>query len=89
MNVSTCVFCCKHVKGAESFQDIRTLENGEICVSFRDARPQRGLLQDDDEWRVCVQEAALVASPLHLRKLFAVILTFCEPYCCGTCSVHT
>ena len=69
----------QHVKGALSFPDIRTLDDGEICLSFRDACLQRGLLQDDEEWRLCLQETAFVASAMQLRKLFSVILTFCEP----------
>ena len=69
----------QHVKGALSFPDIRTLDTGEVCSSFREACLRRGLLEDDDEWRVCLQETAFVASAVHLRKLFAVILTFCEP----------
>ncbi|GFR90170.1 DNA helicase-like protein [Elysia marginata] len=69
----------QHIKGARSYEDLRTLENGQVCNTFHEAALQRGLQQDDGEWRFCLEEAALTSNPIHLRKLFSVILIFCAP----------
>lgn len=37
------------------------------------------MLEDDSEWRECLQEAAQTQSGSQLRSLFAVILLNCEP----------
>jgi len=39
-----------HVTGCTSFQDVRTLSDGTICPTFKEAAIQRGLLLDDSEW---------------------------------------
>ena len=61
----------QHMKSALSFPYIRTLNTGEVvCHSEKHVYIV--------EWRVNLQKTAFVASAVHLRKLFAVILTFCE-----------
>ena len=62
-----------HVVGPESFQDVRTFE-GVIHPTFKAAAIARGLLQDDAEWDLCLQEAANIRMPRQIRRLFATIL---------------
>jgi hypothetical protein len=35
-----------HVKGATSFEDVRTF-NGKVCETFKEACKERALLKDD------------------------------------------
>jgi primosomal protein N' len=39
----------------------------------------RGLLEDDNEWRQCLQEAAVMQTGSQLRHLFTTILHDCNP----------
>jgi hypothetical protein len=75
-------FCLRilllHVKGAQSFQDIRTFD-GVICPTFREAAMARSLMEDDKEWHQCLQEAAMFQMASSLRHLFALILVHCSP----------
>lgn len=68
------------VKGATSFQDLLTTNKGTaqevVHGSFKDACMARGLLERDDEWRDCMEEAKSCASPRQIRALFATILAF-------------
>ena len=38
-----------------------------------------GLLEDDNQYHMAMEEASVSNSPASLRTLFAVILTWCEP----------
>ena len=67
-----------HVRGPQSFADLRTVE-GDLCSSFRDACLRLGLLEDDNQYHLAMDEASVSNSPASLRTLFAVILTWCEP----------
>jgi len=67
-----------HVPGAQSFQDLRTVD-GAVLPSFQAAARRRGLLNDDGEWEHCLREAVSYQAPFSLRQLFAIILCFCEP----------
>ena len=67
-----------HVKGAQGYQDIRTV-NGQVHNTFGEAALALGLLEDDEEWIRCLEEAALSHSPRMLRHLFAMILNLCAP----------
>lgn len=66
------------VKGPTSFEDLRRY-GGVIYPTFRDACLARGLLEDDGEWRTCLQEAAVMQTGARLRQLFATLLLFCHP----------
>jgi hypothetical protein len=70
-----------HIKGPTSFTDLRTY-NGVIYPNYKDAAIARGLLEDDNEWINCLNEACLSASPNQLRFLFATILNFGNPRAC-------
>ena len=68
------------VKGAISFQDLRTVPGAaEPCATFHETCLRRGLLEDDNEWRQCLQEAGDMATGRQLRDLFATILCDCSP----------
>lgn len=65
-----------HIPGCKSFEDLRTLDNGTICTSFKEAALKHEFIEDDQEWIDCLQEATATAS--QLRSLFITILIFCE-----------
>lgn len=66
------------VKGPKSFEDLRTFE-GVVHPTFHAACLARGLLEDDGEWRMCLQEASVMQTGTQLRHLFAIILLFSTP----------
>jgi hypothetical protein len=66
------------VKGAKSFEELRTV-NGEVHPTFQSACLAHGLLEDDNEWKQCLQEAGDMQSGSQLRALFAVLLLNCNP----------
>ena len=43
-------------RGPTSFEDLRTVR-GHLYETFREACLARGLLEDDDEWKMCLREA--------------------------------
>ena len=53
--------------------------NGTRHTTFIGACRARGLLQDDEEWRACLTEAATWQGARSLRNLFATILCECQP----------
>ena len=65
------------VCGATSFENLRTVD-GIIYSSFKEACIALGLLQNDEEWDQCLKEAEQVQTGIQLRKLFAILLLFCE-----------
>jgi hypothetical protein len=66
------------VRGPRSFEDLRT-HRGQCHATFRDACLARGLLEDDGEWRQCLEEACHMQTGTRLRVLFSMILNFCRP----------
>ena len=46
-----------------SFQDIRTLPDGTVCDTYKEAALRRGLLEDDQEADQCLAEAATCSMP--------------------------
>ncbi|UYV81233.1 hypothetical protein LAZ67_20000416 [Cordylochernes scorpioides] len=67
-----------HVAGAQSFEDLRTVDD-IVCSTFKEAAQRRGLLADDSEWDACLAEADLFQMPCELRQLFATILIYNNP----------
>ncbi|KAJ1272975.1 hypothetical protein BS78_06G244600 [Paspalum vaginatum] len=65
------------VKGAQSYEDIRTC-NGVVYQTFKEACAARGLLSDDKEWYNTFEEAANWATSSQLRNLFVIMITYCE-----------
>ena len=68
-----------HVTGCTSYQEIRTLSDGTVCDTFKEAARRRGLLEDDQESDDCLTAAAISEVPAQLRQLFVTILSFNEP----------
>jgi len=66
------------VRGPRSFVDLRTVDN-EVCQTYREACLKLGLLEDDQHWVNALQEAELASGADQIRRLFAIILTQCNP----------
>jgi hypothetical protein len=66
------------VKGSTSFEDLRTVD-GQLHHTFKAACLAQGLLEDDNEWIQCLQEAAHIQTGSQLRSLFATLLLHCHP----------
>ena len=66
------------VKGPQSFDDLKMVD-GEVCETFHDACLRCGLLEDDGEWRICLQDAAEIQTGSQLCHLFTTLLLFCTP----------
>ena len=70
-----------HVKGAKSFNDLRSYGpegNRTLCASFREAAQRLGLIDDDTEYDMALSEAALVQNAPRMREFFSLLLLFCE-----------
>lgn len=67
-----------HVRGALSFEDLRTYE-GIVYPTFKEAAAARQLLADDTEWDSTLKEAGATKMPPQIRQMFALICVFCEP----------
>ncbi|RCV11375.1 hypothetical protein SETIT_2G180800v2 [Setaria italica] len=67
-----------HVVEATSYRDLRTVV-GVLLPSFREAAERRGLIEEDNTLDECLTENSLFHMPSSLRRLFAIILVFCEP----------
>ena len=72
-------------KGCTSFEDLRTVpgmpEQGiepVVCTSFHTAAKLLGLIQDEQEWHLCLDEAYATDMPSQMQFLFATILMNCE-----------
>jgi len=66
------------VRGATSFEDLRTI-NGVLHPDYKNACVALGLLDSDEEWDQCLQEAATWQSGHQLRNLFVLLLLSCHP----------
>jgi hypothetical protein len=69
------------VPGATSFEDVRTTGEGPSAIvheTFKAACVARGLLQDDGEWRLAMEEARLASTPKALRMMFVSLLLYVE-----------
>ncbi|GJZ35269.1 DNA helicase [Tanacetum coccineum] len=66
-----------HQKGCQTFEHIRTV-NHILFPTFRAACEALGLLGDDKEWDIALEEASFSGTPNELRNLFAQLLIYCE-----------
>jgi hypothetical protein len=66
-----------HQKGSTSFTNIRTVDD-HVHVTYRGACKALGLLANDQEWNIALQEASLSATASEMRTLFCQMLIFCE-----------
>jgi hypothetical protein len=67
-----------NVHGPTSYEHLRT-HNGVVYDSFQAACRSRGLIETDDEWDYCLQEAASFQTGSQLRQLFITILLMNDP----------
>lgn len=67
-----------HIPGATSFEQLRTVDGVEL-PTFKEAAIERRLVESDDEWEKCLDEAALFQMPKQMRETFALICAFCAP----------
>ena len=67
-----------HVRGPQSFQDLRTV-NGHVHQTFTAAAIALNLVENDDQWYVCIEEALQVELCRNVRFLFANICVHCHP----------
>ena len=67
-----------HVTNATSFEDLRMVDD-VICPTFHDATERRGLIEADNSIDDCLNEAEVFQMLSALRRLFAMILVYCEP----------
>ena len=63
-------------KGCKSFEDLQTV-NGYTYPTFKDACNARGMLQNDEEWMMCLEEASFVRTGIQLREILFIILVYC------------
>jgi len=60
-------------EGGKSWKHLRTW-NSQVFSTFKEACMARGLLEDDHEWRICLEEAIAMQPRMACRQLLAVIL---------------
>ena len=63
-----------HVTGCKSYENIRTLSDGTICNTYKEADRKQRMLEYDKECDSCLREAASCAMPSKLRQLFVTLL---------------
>ncbi|GKE50013.1 hypothetical protein Tco_1481271, partial [Tanacetum coccineum] len=66
-----------HQKGCKSPTEVKTI-NGEMFPTYRAACEAMGLLGDDKECDIALQESAFSATSFEIRTLFAQILIYCD-----------
>jgi hypothetical protein len=64
------------VRGPTSFLHLKTV-GGVLCRTFREACQRRGLLENDGQWNMALEEASATQTPKRIRHLFAILLTTC------------
>ena len=68
-----------HIRGPKCFDDLKTLDNGEICETFHEAAIKRGLCEDDKEIDLAMEEASTFQSGKQFRHFFATLLMYAMP----------
>ena len=68
-----------HCRGKVSFDDLKRLETGKNCETYKEVCRELGLLKDDMEWQKVLEESAVTKLCPQIRELFVIILMFCEP----------
>ncbi|RHZ34888.1 hypothetical protein DYB37_013160, partial [Aphanomyces astaci] len=67
-----------HKYGPTSFEDLRTV-HGTLYPTYEEAALSMGLLENDEEYVVCIRQATLDYMDGQLHELFANILVHCLP----------
>ncbi|KAG5862893.1 hypothetical protein JTB14_001613 [Gonioctena quinquepunctata] len=64
----------KRIRGATSFDNLLTLDDGQVCDTFRESCQRRNwLVEQGGEFERCLREAELHQHPRKFRKLFGMI----------------
>jgi len=58
-------------EGGKSWEHLRTW-NGQVFATFKEACIARGLLEDDHEWRICLEKAIAMQPGMACHQLLAV-----------------
>jgi hypothetical protein len=66
-----------HVRGATSYETLRTVRD-VVCPTFRDACEKLDLITNDGSLDEAMTEASYFQMPCALRRMFAIIVVFCE-----------
>ena len=67
-----------HKTGATSFSDMKVL-NGTEYSTYKDVCLEMGLLEDDGEWLISMEEVSKYGVSGQIRATFAIILQYCQP----------
>ena len=67
-----------HCKGKKGIQDLWTVDT-DICGTYKEACEKLGMLQDDHEWDIVLEDAGNNASCANIISLFITIALWCEP----------
>jgi len=51
-----------------------------VFATFKEACMARGLLEDDHEWRICLEEAIAMQPRMACHQLLVVVTNFIQPY---------
>ncbi|GFU59942.1 ATP-dependent DNA helicase [Trichonephila clavipes] len=68
----------KKGKAVSAYPEIKKDQEYIVQPSFQAACKALGLLEDDAHWNSTLEEASISESPNKIRKLFAIILVFCQ-----------
>lgn len=68
----------QHVRGAESYEELRTVNN-VLHDTFKQAAVELQLTEDDIHWQTCLSEASNVCSPAQMRFMFCLICIYNFP----------
>ena len=60
-------------RGKTGFEDLRKLENGKVCETYKEVCRELGLLKDDLEWQRVLEESAVTKLCPQIRELFVII----------------
>jgi hypothetical protein len=68
-----------HVRGTTSFTDLQTVYGVEYAT-YQEVAMGLEILEHDNQWKLCLEEAAAFQSPSSLHDLFYVIIDFFLPF---------
>ncbi|XP_074356196.1 uncharacterized protein LOC141695887 [Apium graveolens] len=66
-----------NIRGPTSFESLKTV-NGIQYRTFKDACKVYGLLDDDNEWHLVLEQCAISGLPCQIRQLFVHIIVNCQ-----------
>ncbi|KAG5589602.1 hypothetical protein H5410_040116 [Solanum commersonii] len=67
-----------NIRGPKSYEALRTVD-GKCYTTFREAAEKKGLLHSDNNLIDGMSEAVSYQMPYSLRRLFAILLVYCNP----------